>query len=494
MKKLIGKLKVFKVVLAAILVSLIAFLGVFSKDKGVWTNLVKDYQYGMDIEGSRELRFGLDSSEEEKYVYVDEEGNIKGEVWKDGSAITAEEENSDETDAEDGQADESTDEEVPYSKETKTIKVNSDDVLTKENFEEAKKIIQERFEKQEVSDYNIRIDDVTGELVVETVNDDDNIQLVENLINEQGKFKIVDYQNGLVLMDNSDIKNVSVVTSNDSSYKAYLQIEFNKEGSEKLREMSNKYVEIKNDETENTESDSENQEDATETDEETTKKYVSVVLDDTTMMTTYFGEEMTAGILQIEVGDETTDYDEFKEDYESAQSIATILNNKVIPVKYELETDNFVQSAIADSTINTIKIAVLSLIIIISLIFIIRYKKSGLIVSILNIGYIALLSIIIRYTNVIITINSLIAIAVVIGINYIFTYMILNSIRKSDEESNYSKTLKQFCLNIIPLSVVSIVFTLMTNTEINSIGMVMFWGIVINIIYNLIFTRTIVKK
>ena len=238
------KVKIFVVVLLVILISLIAFLGVFKFEKGVWNSSIPDYTYGMDIGGEREIRYEVDDSENEKYVYVDENGNVVGEVWKDGNSITAEDEKSS---TEDGQAaEEKSEDEVPYSKETRTIKENLDEVLTKENFENVKKIIQKRLNEQEISEYNIRIDSVTGKLVVETGNNNDEVQKVENLLGQAGKLKIIDYQNGLVLMDNSDIKNANVVYSNDSGYSTYLQIEFNKTGAEKLKDISTKYVETVN--------------------------------------------------------------------------------------------------------------------------------------------------------------------------------------------------------------------------------------------------------
>lgn len=487
MKKVFEKLKVFVVILLVILISIIAFLGVFKKNKGVWENLIPDYQYGMDIKGARELRYTLDDSEEEKYVYVDENGNVMGEVWKDGSSTTAEDE---QTSTEEGQDQtEEVSEEVPYAKETRTIKANEDSKLTKENFEMAKKIIQKRFKNQDVEDYKIRIDDVTGKLVIETANDNENVELVEKLIDQQGKFKIVDYQNGVTLMDNSDIKDVSVVYSNNESYQTYLQITFNKEGAEKLRQMSTKYVEQES-ATEN-EEETETEETA---EEELEKKYVSVIFDDTTMMTTYFGEEMTAGVLQISVGQARTEYDDFVEDYNSAKTIADILNSGILPVKYELETDNFVQSEITDNQIKVIKTAVAIAIILISLIFIVKYKKKGLLAAILSIGYIAVLSIVVRYTNVLFTVNSCIAYVIVILINYIFMEILLKKAKEKEFAVAYKETMKEFWLSVIPVGVVAIVFTFTKYTMINSIGMILFWGLILNALYNLLFVRTVLKS
>ncbi len=481
LEKIFGKLKVLVVILFVIVVSLVAFWGVFSKEKGVWRNVILDYQYGMELQGARELQYALNDSEEEKYVYVDENGDVKGEVWKKGNPITAEEETTASENSE-----EIASEELPYAKETRNVKVNSDDKLTKENFEIAKKIIQKRLKNQEIAESNLRIDDVTGDLMVETANND-TVELVENLVSSAGKFQIIDYQNGLILMDNKDIKNVSVVSSNEA-YQTYLQIEFNKEGAEKLREISTKYIEIKDDtQPEENESDEHNE-------DETEKRYVSIVLDDTTMMTTYFGEEMTNGMLQISVGQDRTNYKEFLEDYRSAKSIADILNSGVMPVTYELKTDNFVKSEYTQQDKKMFSIIAIFAIIIVSFMLTVKFKKNGALGAVLAIGYIAVLSIVTRYTNVILTENSVITYVLVIVMNYVFMKLLLKNLQTQEIEIAYRETAKKFYLALIPVDVIILVFTFSKYTIINSIGMILFWGILLNGVYNFIFTRMVLKK
>lgn len=490
-------MKVIIGILFIILISIIAFCGVFKKEKGIWKNLIPDYQFGMDIEGSRELKYALDEEEEEKYVYVDENGKVMGEVWKDGTAQTEEDETSSEeegqTEAEEEMENTETaeeTEEVPYAKETRTIKANPDEKLTKENFEQSKQIIQKRLKEQNISEANIRIDDVTGALVIETTNDNENVELVEGLVEQVGKFQIIDYQNGLVLMDNEDIKKVSVVASSSSGYSTYLQIEFNKEGSKKLQEISTKYVEITNE----TEATTDEEEEEHDHEEETTKKYVSVVLDGTTMMTTYFGEEMSGGILQIAVGQTRTEYEESIEDYESAEAVATILNSGVLPTKFELETDNFVKSEITTQKMQQVIIACAIVIAIISVIFIIRFKKNGLLADILGIGYLAIFSLVIRYTNVRLTLNAVITCGILGIMNYIFLNQYLKKTKIMDMAKAYQEAMQRFYLVTIPISVIAVVFTLATQTAINSIGMVLFWGMLLMAIYNLTITRVVLKK
>lgn len=494
LEKILERVKILVVIALIILVSLVAFWGVFWKDKGVWKNAVPDYQYGMELEGTRELRYGLDTSEEEKYVYVDENGNIKGEVWKDGNPTTEEAETNPDETADAEASKETADEEIPYKKETRTIKVNSDDKLTKENFETAKKIIQKRFKEQEIREANLRIDDVTGNLMIETANND-QVELVEDLVSSVGKLQIIDYQNGLVLMDNADIKNVSVVSSNnEATYNTYLQLEFNKEGAEKLREISTQYVEIKNEtETQNEETTEETEEEHNH-DEETEKKYVSIVFDNTTIMTTYFGEEMTAGMLQIPVGQARTTQKEFLEDYESAQNIANILKLGMMPVTYRLETDNFVKSQYTADDWNALKIVAATAIALASVILMIKFKKNGILAALLAIGYIAVLSIVMRYTNVILTQNSLATFWLVIIFNYIFMKLLLKQLQTQEITQAYSQTAKKFYLGAFPVAVFALVFTFSKYVTMSSVGMVLFWGIMVHVVYHALLTRAILKK
>lgn len=492
LEKMLKKMKVWIVILLVVFLSLIAFWGVFQKESGVWNNVIPNYTLGMDVKGARELRYTLDNQEEEKYVYVDENGEIKGEVWEDGSATTAEHE----AEHEAGTAeDEHEAEDLPYNKETRTIKANRDDQLTKENFEQAKKIIQDRLKKQGISEYYIRIDDVTGKLVVETKDDNGQVQNVQELISNTGKFQMVDYQNGLILMDNSDIKKASVVTSNESGYSTYLQIDFNQEGTQKLKDISNKYVETKVVEEENETQEETQTEEAedTEEEEETEKKYVSIVFDDTTMMTTYFGEEMSSGMMQIPVGQNRTDYDEYTKDYDSAQLICDVLNSGIMPITYTLESDNFVESEVV-SQIETLKMIAIGLVAIASILFVVKFKMNGLLASILGVGYIALLSLIVRYTNAMVTQSSFVAYFVVILLNYVGMKEMLQSLQNNSSERSYNETTRKFYLSLIPMCVVAIVFTLSNYFVVSSIGMALFWGLILNIGYHFVVTKTVFEK
>ena len=122
-------------------------------------------------------------------------------------------------------------------------------------------------------------------------------------------------------------------------------------------------------------------------------------------------------------------------------------------------------------------------------ILIVKYKGKGLLAAISNIGFIALTTIVLRYTKVTITLNSIIFFIAMIVLNIIFLKMYLKNMKKLPEKEAYIETLKHYYLSIIPVGVVAIIFTFMANATISSVGMIVFWCMFIQVIYNLLITR-----
>lgn len=463
-------LKIIGISLLIILISVIAFVGIYVKNGNVWKNIIPEFKYGMELDGVRELRYIVDTTSEEKNVYIDSEGNILGEVKEteeDTSGISLD------TTVEETTAVPET-EKVNYATEKRTIRKNEESNLTIENYEKTKKMIQDRIEKNENFEYNIRLDSVTGDLILEVPNNDDDVINIESMVETVGKFKVIDYQTGIILMDNSDVKNYSISATNTSGYQAYLIVNFTEEGAEKLKEISKEYIET--------------------TDEagESSIKYVSVQIDDSTFSTTYFGEEMKNGTLQIPIGQATTDVSQYLEIIEELTRLVNVLNSGELPVVYALNTDNYIQSNITNNDINIYKIVFAVCVAAISIYFIIRYKVKGIIALISSIGYIATYVLIIKYTNVSVTINSVFAFVGMIIANYIFMANYLSRLNKNENPSEaFNSSMKKYYLNIIPVCVIAVIFTFVGNVIINTIGMTLFWGLILHALYNVIFTRTL---
>lgn len=463
MEKNLKKIKRVAILLIAVLISIIAFGGLYIKEMGVWKNILPDFNLGMELSGMRELRFVLDTSEEEKQVYVDEKGNILGEVPKETEPISLEENKENKEVAEEKKVDS----EPQYAQETRKIKANSDESINIENFEKTKKIIQNRLETIQGYEYNIRMNTITGELIVE-VPDDENIELEKSLITTVGKFEIIDKQTGIILMNNSDLKNAKILTSTtENGYQAYLQLKFNNQGIEKLKEISKKYV-------------------AT-TDASGTEKidYVTVELDGQEVITTYFGEEISNGEMQIPMGEPISDINQYKENESRLGRIANIISEEKIPLVYTLNSDNYIKSFVTENIRIIIYVIFTILVIAVSVYMLIKFRLKGLKGSVIALGYISTLLLIIRYTKVDITLNSLIALISVIAINYFFTIKLLQKLtNKINNKLAFKSTMKELYLTIIPVCIVAVIFTFMSSLIISSVGMILFWGLLVQALYN----------
>ena len=163
-----------------------------------------------------------------------------------------------------------------------------------------------------------------------------------------------------------------------------------------------------------------------------------------------------------------------------------------IPVVYTVENTEVIVSNINSNVIPTVAIIAL---VVEAIIFIVIFKLNGIIASILQIGYIALLLLVLKYTNVIITLEGLFAIILAGIINMIFIYKVLQDVKKDiNVVSAVNKSIIKFVNMSIPLLIVAIVFCFVKYLGINSFGMVIFWGYVISLLYNIVFTKMILKN
>lgn len=497
---IIKKLVVVAMVLLVVTISVIAFVGVYLKDTNKLANAVANYTYSTEFEGNREYKFVLDTSEESKEVYVNSEGNICGEVIKkEETTETPEVEVTPET--ENATVEETKDETnvEGYTKETRTIKANDDSVLTQESYKKSRAIIENRLKKLEANQYHTRLDEVTGNLVVELPDDDDSNFLYE-AISTKGEFKVLDSQSGLELMNNSHLKSAKVGYAATEGYTVYLQLEFNKEGKEILKNISKEYIEtvVEKEEkatdsiAENTTADVTSTENNTTTEPEKEIKYIDIKLDDQVIKTTYFGEELPTGFIQIPLSQNITNADDLNAATKSATAIATIINSGNMPNRYVLQSDNFLQASIKSEVFDYIKIALVVIISVLSLVLIIKFKFNGLVGAILNIGYLAAVSLAMRYTGVIVTISCVITVIGVILINFGFMYILLNLMKNGTKAKYaYIEAMKKLYLSIIPVGIVAFVFTFMQNASVIGIGMILFWGIIIQALFNVVFTRNV---
>lgn len=475
MEKNYTKFRNIALILIIILITLVAFVGIYTKKLNTYKDFIPEYKKGMDFDGFVELKFKLSDKSEEKEVWIDENGDFKGYVVKEDD--TAEEE----TQGPEEASKESENEHVSiFKKETRTIKDNEDSVLNKESYNRTKNIIERRLRDVGVSEYNIHLDNSTGNLTIDMPDSKDVTSLYQ-LVTSKGQLNIIDSNDGVVLIDGKHIKSASAVygqsQKGDGGYQVYLQIIFDKEGTKLLKDVSTVYV------------------DSTDSEGNTTQKTIEIQLDGQTITKTYFSSAngpIGNGQIQIPVGSSTTDNATFSDYLSSTSKTATVIDSGRLDNLYTLTSDVFVVSKISDNFILIAKIATCILLLLITIVLAIAFKGKGFLAGISNIGFISLLSIMIRYTNVTITFNSLIILSMLELLNIIFIVMLLKAINNTKDGSKiaFADTVKKYYLAIIPVIIFALILTFESTITVGTIGMIAFWGLFVQLIYNIVITRT----
>lgn len=446
-KNVMKTVKILTIIFLIVLVSMIGFFGIYKQNKNQVSNVMKDYSYAMDINGSRTLKLTLNSE-------------------------------------------------------------NGDDVKTKENYKTAKNVIEKRLKKLGVEEYKISLNEQNGEIIVQIPENTNTDTIVSNLTTV-GKFEILDSETKEVLLDNSSVKSSGVLyNTTTSGTSVYLEIAFDKNGKNKLEEISKTYVKSENNTTENTTSENTNTENTTNTEETnttsgnstSTEKKITMKIDDEEIMSTSFDEAITTGKIQLSVGKASTDTKTINGYVTQAQNVATVLDSGKLPVKYDTEKNQYILSNITNKELAYVAIAIAVVVVIGLIVLIVKYKVNGLLAGSSYIGLTALYGILLRYTNVTISVESLFAIAMILLLNYIFIEMILKNIKEISKETTEKIVNKstasayvKFFNRIVPICVMVIAFCFAKWVPMSSFGMTAFWGLVIIAVYNAIVTRYLLK-
>lgn len=458
-EKTMKTVKILTITLLVILISMINFVGIYQKNKNRMENKVKDYSYSMSLNGARTIKLKVNTESKD---------------------------------------------DVPN---------NGEEVLTAENYKKSKEVIEKRLNKMNVEEYTTSVNEATGEITIQIPEQNSQTDTIIGNLNTVGKFEILDSETKEVLLNNDDIKSSEVLyNTTNSGTSVYLQIEFNKNGKDKLKNVSQTYVSVnnttnnttENNVAENTTSETENEATNTTTegssDTATTEKKITMKIDDQEIMSTSFDEPITTGKIQLSVGSATTDRTTLQNYVDQAQSVATTLDTGKLPVKYDLEKNQYILPKLTTQDLIKVEIAIAIIAVVGIIILIVKHKLNGLLAGIAYVGLSAVYMLVVRYTNVTISIESIAGIIIVLILNYIFTTMFLNKIEELNKEKaeNVMKkatgeTYKKFYLRIIPICIMAITFSFVKWVPISSFGMITFWGIVIIAIYNAIITRYLLK-
>ena len=162
-------------------------------------------------------------------------------------------------------------------------------------------------------------------------------------------------------------------------------------------------------------------------------------------------------------------------------------------MQYDVTGNEYIISDIETDLIQKISIGIIAVIAILAICIIIKYKLNGFISIFTTSGFIALFLILIRYANVKISLEGIFAIAIIVIINYLLVWKLLENSKGEEIAEKMQKTYANFILRIMPISIMAITFCFINWIPISSFGMVMFWGIVLLLIYNWIITVPVLK-
>jgi hypothetical protein len=454
-KEGIEKMKALKrtlIILLIILLALISFGGIYIQKTKFVENILPEYKLGPDFTGLRNI--GLKVSDATKDIYYDLDGNVVDEEGKNTTK--------------------------------KVESVNKEENLTKDNYKKAKEIIEKRLEKikqvqytsagivenKAIDYYTIKQNEETGKIELK-LPENANTDMVLRYVATKGDFTIVDDQDN-VLMDNSYIKEAYVgYSSTSSGVTVYLTIQFDKQGTEKLKEISNTFIKT--------------------TDEEgndTTKK-IKVKIDDSEMLNTYFTEEISNGMIQLSFG--TATGNSLATYAQEAKNLETLLNAGNLPIVYEADENHYVLSDINKDMLFIPTIVIMSLLVIGIIILIVKYKVKGLLGAISIIGYIATFLIIVRLTNVVITLEGVAGIITSIILEYISIMYALNKM-KENTDLTCNQCFTKFLPILVPIAISTVILCFVKWLPIYSFGMTMFWGIILVIVYNHVVTKLLVSE
>ena len=474
-------------ILAILVICLISFVGIYIQKSEKMNNIVKSYEYTKDLQGYRQVILEISDATE-----------VQSSIAK---VI--------------GNTDDFTDDNISQNNYTKTeTKVNKDEDINIDNYKKAKTLLEKRLKAMKVDDYNISLDNNIGSITILLPENSDTDTVISNLT-EVGKFTMKDSESGEEYIGNNNIKKASAVyNTTTSGTTVYLQIEFDKEGKRTLKDLSTGEYATKettdsedNNQTEDTNIVEANvvtqekevtQEDITNEQEDNkqsetaeieaeSQKQITLAIDENELITTSFDEAMVDGILDLSMGQPSTDSDTISNNLKSTSRIALIINKGPLPLVYKVSNNVYIQEGKAEKIVLYTIITIIVIITILIAYLIIKFKTRGIWAVLNYLGFGAIYLLVIRYTNVKISISSIIAILITLLLNFEINRELLSN------KDKFKKTYISFIIKMIPIYAISIIFSFINWTVLNTFGMILFWGITLMVIYNLIITKTLIK-
>ena len=476
------KIKLVAKILTIIIICLVGFVGIYLpwKQSIEMNNLVKEYNLSKDLKGYREIILKVSDANK----VLDADKKVIGDT------------------------DSYNDDTIKDQKYTKSDeKVNSSEVLNEQNYEKSKSIIEKRLSKFGVQDYNLSMDKQSGTIYIQ-IPEDTNTDRVVNNITQTGSVELKDSKDDTkVYLKSENLKEAKVLYNQETTGTAvYMSLQFNKEGKEILKNISeNEYKTLPEKDTDKSEdanneenkeadnTDESKKEDSTESssseENKEEQKQVTLYISGSAVTTTSFDEPVETGNIDLRTAQPTTDSDALQNSITSAQTISALLNNGVLPIKYNVKENQYVKTDINAETVKKVIIAVAVIVAILLVYMIKKYKTRGILATISYIGFVSLYTILLRVFNVTIALEGIAGGIIILVLNYLVNMKLLEV---NGDKKEYYKSYLDIIMKLIPILAISIIFVFIPVTTLASIGMTLFWGIVLMLAYNVTLTKNIV--
>ena len=469
-----GSLKSILAILVIVLICVVSLGGVYVKDKIFIKNVLPDYVLGQDLNGSIIMKIDVNKPEE-----ASNDNEEKTEETQEETEVTENVE-SGEVASEEEQTTENTEE----NKEENKDNGQAEDIYTAKNYKKSKSIIEKRLKLAGVEQYEVRLDEQSGSIVVEVPKDTDS-SILQGIYNK-GKTEIKISETNEVIAGKNYIKEFA--TTIDDTYASVgvgsnvkIDIKFTKEAVNKFKELKNNY---------NPQADEEGK---------VTENNVSILVDDNSIVSLTekeFLESAVNGSIQL-YGNYTTDFKALTTSLNGINSIKMLVETDDLPVAY---TVNY-QSDVIKSNINNYGIiSVFAIILIAVLVYLLfKFKLKGLLAEINIIGFVSLLLLAIRYTKVEISIATIVAIGGMLALQFIYLIKVLSNEKISSKIFNEATL--EFSKTLVPLLILSVFTAIIPALESSKVipfgniqgmadfGMVGFWGLIVFEVFNNILTR-----
>ena len=382
------------------------------------------------------------------------------------------------------------DEEVKeYKIEKRKIADNPEEVLTEDNYKISKNMIEGYLKAANISEYKIKENEKTGQIIVsvpetkkianltsdpitDETSDTQRAKSVESILSTTGSFEVKDSITGKVYLTEKNIKEAKANIY--QGYGVILDVKLNDEGKKILSDVSRKYVQE-------------------EKDGKKYEKKATVTVAGMELVKATFAEPMDEGLMQINLGNGYgKNKDVITAIYGEAKRLENALKVGKTPIKYNVEQKTSgIKENINYKNAKIILIAILAVMLILALSLVFKYGLKGLYAMLVNISFVVVLLLAIRYTDVVVTIPSLVSVVVA----YILEYVILLKYLQNTKENDYEiadevvDTLKYTFILIIS----SIILSFSHNILLSSFAMTLFIAIILLFTHNYIFVKNMKK-